>query len=72
VGDEMYGSPSRKEMGLRAIELAYADPFTKRPIRIRAPIEEFCRRYGFQIPKRDEPKPTSDARGSEVKKDSRE
>lgn len=72
VGDEMYGSPSRKEMGLRAIELAYADPFTKRPIRIRAPIDEFCRRYGFQVPKRDELKPTSDARGSEVKKDSRE
>jgi RluA family pseudouridine synthase len=50
VGDEMYGSPARKELGLRAIVLAYQDPFTKRRIRIRAPIEEFCRRYGFQAP----------------------
>jgi RluA family pseudouridine synthase len=51
VGDEMYGSPARKELGLRAIALAYQDPFTKRRVHIRAPIEEFCRRYGFQSPK---------------------
>jgi RluA family pseudouridine synthase len=50
VGDEMYGSPVRKELGLRAIGLAYQDPFTKRPVKIRAPIEEFCRKYGFQSP----------------------
>ena len=50
VGDEMYGSLARKEMGLRAIAMAYQDPFTKRPVKIRAPIEEFCRRYGFQAP----------------------
>jgi 23S rRNA pseudouridine1911/1915/1917 synthase len=51
VGDEMYGSPARKELGLRAIELAYTDPFTRRRVQIRAPIEEFCRKYGFQSPK---------------------
>jgi RluA family pseudouridine synthase len=51
VGDEMYGSPARKELGLRAIALSYQDPFTKRPVHIRAPIEEFCRKYGFQSPK---------------------
>jgi RluA family pseudouridine synthase len=51
VGDEMYGSPTKKEMGLRAIALAYQDPFTKRRVLIRAPIEEFCRKYGFQAPK---------------------
>jgi hypothetical protein len=47
----MYGSPARKELGLRAIALAYQDPFTKRRVHIRAPIEEFCRKYGFQSPK---------------------
>ncbi len=51
VGDELYGSRSRKPLGLRAIELAYSDPFTRRRVCIRAPIEEFCRDYGFQIPK---------------------
>ena len=50
VGDEMYGSPARKEMALRAIGLEYQDPFTKRRVRIRAPVEEFCRKYGFQAP----------------------
>ena len=50
VGDEMYGSLARKELGLRAIGLAYQDPFTKRSVAIRAPVEEFCRRFGFQTP----------------------
>lgn len=57
IGDEMYGSTTRKEMGLRAIELAFSDPFTKRLIRIRAPIDEFCRKYGFQVPERDRKQP---------------
>jgi RluA family pseudouridine synthase len=51
VGDEMYGSTTRKDLGLRAIGLAYADPFSRRPVQIRAPVEEFCRKYGFQAPK---------------------
>src|SRR5215472_14078314 len=30
VGDELYGSASRSDLGLRAVGLAYIDPFTKR------------------------------------------
>lgn len=48
VGDELYGSVNRAGLALRAVGLAYTDPFTKRPVRIRAPIEEFCRNYGFE------------------------
>jgi 23S rRNA pseudouridine1911/1915/1917 synthase len=51
VGDELYGSKVRMELGLRAVELAYADPFTRRRVCIRAPIEEFCDEYGFETPK---------------------
>ena len=51
VGDELYGSQTRVELGLRAVELAYADPFTRRRVCIRAPIEEFCDEYGFETPK---------------------
>jgi RluA family pseudouridine synthase len=51
VGDELYGTPDRRGLGLRAVELAYTDPFTRRPVKIWAPAEEFCRQYGFEIPK---------------------
>ena len=50
VGDELYGPlPVRKglNLALRAIRLAYHDPFTHRPVEIRAPFEEFVREYGF-------------------------
>ena len=51
VGDELYGRPERGvELGLRAVRLAYQDPFTRRRVEIRAPIETFCREYGFDIP----------------------
>lgn len=51
VGDDLYGKPERgMELGLRAIRLAYQDPFTRRRIEIRAPIEKFCQEYGFDIP----------------------
>ena len=51
VGDELYGRPERGvELGLRAVRLAYRDPFTRRQVEIRAPIESFCREYGFDIP----------------------
>lgn len=52
VGDELYG-PSRKPgepLGLRAIGLAYHDPFTRKQVRIRAPIDEFVRQYRFELP----------------------
>lgn len=48
VGDELYGSASRTGLALRAVGLAYTDPFTKRPVYIRAPVQEFCRNYGFE------------------------
>jgi 23S rRNA-/tRNA-specific pseudouridylate synthase len=52
VGDELYGrEDDRLELGLRAVRLAYADPFTRRRVEIRAPVEPFCREYGFDPPK---------------------
>jgi 23S rRNA pseudouridine1911/1915/1917 synthase len=51
VGDPLYGRPERGvELGLRAVRLAYQDPFTRRRIEIRAPFERFCQEYGFDIP----------------------
>jgi 23S rRNA pseudouridine1911/1915/1917 synthase len=49
VGDEHYGrrTTQETEMGLRAVELNFADPFTRRPVRIKAASEAFCRRYGY-------------------------
>ncbi len=38
-------------LGLRAIRLAYVDPFVRRRVEIRAPLEEFVREYGFDLPK---------------------
>ncbi len=36
-------------MGLRAVRLAYADPFTRRHVEIHAPLEDFCREFGFDL-----------------------
>ena len=59
VGDELYGLEKRstpnavtrgsKEfpMGLRAIELAYRDPFTRRPVQVRAPMKKFLEAFGL-------------------------
>jgi len=52
AGDLLYGPrPMRKgtRLGLRAVRLAYADPFTRRRVEIRAPMESFCREFGFDI-----------------------
>jgi 23S rRNA pseudouridine1911/1915/1917 synthase len=63
VGDELYGKsehaptaqrrrmPANQNLGLRAIALVYFDPFTRRRVEIRAPIEAFVREYGFELPK---------------------
>jgi RluA family pseudouridine synthase len=63
VGDELYGKSQQaprgqrraklanENLGLRAIALAYFDPFTRRRVEIRAPIEAFVREYGFELPK---------------------
>jgi 23S rRNA-/tRNA-specific pseudouridylate synthase len=51
LGDMLYGKPDKCELGLRAVQLAYQDPFTRKRIEIRAPVDAFCREYGFDIPK---------------------
>ena len=51
VGDEFYGRANDGcGLGLRAVRLAFEDPFTRRRVEIRATIEAFCREYGFDIP----------------------
>jgi len=64
VGDELYGPDAgaageigRREraeypLGLRAVGLEYADPFTGRPIRIAAPTEAFLGAFGLELPVR--------------------
>ena len=52
VGDPLYGRANDGfELGLRAVRLAYPDPFTRRRVEIRAPLDAFCREYGFDIPR---------------------
>jgi 23S rRNA pseudouridine1911/1915/1917 synthase len=48
VGDDLYGNAG--ELGLRAVGLEYSDPFTRRRVRIEAPVDDFCRQYGFDNP----------------------
>jgi RluA family pseudouridine synthase len=51
VGDELYGKREGKlPLGLRAIALAYSDPFTKKRVEIHAPIESFLKEFGFAPP----------------------
>jgi RluA family pseudouridine synthase len=48
IGDELYGSfKSDLPLGLRAVHLAYFDPFIKKRVAIRAPTENFLKAYGF-------------------------
>jgi RluA family pseudouridine synthase len=50
VGDDLYGkSPAKSNLALRAVGLSYLDPFTRRPVQIRAPSAEFVREYGFEM-----------------------
>jgi 23S rRNA pseudouridine1911/1915/1917 synthase len=53
VADPLYGPrppKGKSAMGLRAVRLAYVDPFTRRRVEIKAPLEGFVREYGFDIP----------------------
>jgi RluA family pseudouridine synthase len=43
-------APPRPGLGLRAVGLRYSDPFTRRRVDIWAPVEQFVREYGFDIP----------------------
>jgi RluA family pseudouridine synthase len=53
LGDPLYGpdeaaaSKGRQRLALRAFKLAFRDPFTKRPVRIEAPVTEFLSEWGF-------------------------
>jgi RluA family pseudouridine synthase len=55
LNDWLYGSISDADgpLALRAVALAYRDPFTGRPVRIEAPVEAFARRFGFDIKSED-------------------
>ena len=46
VGDDLY-SDGEGELALRAVALSYRDPFTRKPVGIRAPTEQFLKKYGF-------------------------
>jgi 23S rRNA-/tRNA-specific pseudouridylate synthase len=48
VSDELYGRQTGElEVGLRAVRLAYTDPFTRKPVEIIAPTKYFLKDYGF-------------------------
>jgi len=44
IGDELYGEEAN-EMALRAVGLAYRDPFTRKPVAIRAPVDQFFKTH---------------------------
>lgn len=52
AGDRLYGSSAQPEtgLGLRSVRLSYQDPFTHRPVDIRASIADFVREHGFELP----------------------
>jgi len=49
VGDPLYGKPSPASdsvpLALRSVRCAYLDPFTRKPVDIRAPVTAFLRSY---------------------------
>lgn len=48
VGDELYGRIGNAlSMGLRAVRLEFMNPFTRRPVDIRAPQDWFLKEFGF-------------------------
>ncbi|MDB6065314.1 MAG: Pseudouridine synthase [Pedosphaera sp.] len=53
VGDSLYGpdaaaaSKGRQKLALRAVKLAFRDPFQKKMTYIQAPVADFVREYGF-------------------------
>lgn len=47
VGSPTVPASAVLELALRAVFLAYPDPFTRQPVQIRAPFDDFVRRHGF-------------------------
>ena len=48
IGDPLYGNET-PPLALRAIGLAYRDPFTRKPVKITAPFAAFVRQYHFEL-----------------------
>jgi 23S rRNA pseudouridine1911/1915/1917 synthase len=48
VGDPLYGQAGKDEpMALRSILLSYRDPFTRRNVCVKAPVDEFLKMFNF-------------------------
>lgn len=53
VGDALYGtdpaasSKGRQRLALRAVKLAFRDPFQKKPVCIDAPVGKFLQQFGY-------------------------
>ncbi|HEU6449638.1 MAG TPA: RluA family pseudouridine synthase [Verrucomicrobiae bacterium] len=48
IGDELYGKLEKNlPLGLRAVRLAFTNPFTKKRVEIHAPVENFLKGFGF-------------------------
>ena len=60
VSDELYGRQTGKlEFGLRAVRLAYNDPFTRQRVEINAPTKYFLKDYGFSVGRAGSPLPAA-------------
>lgn len=47
-GDPLYGNGAKGDaMALRSIMLSYRDPFTRKPVSIKAGVDEFLKAYNF-------------------------
>jgi RluA family pseudouridine synthase len=47
-GDSLYGRAARSEpLALRSILLSYRDPFTRRTVCVKAPVDDFLKLYKF-------------------------
>lgn len=51
LGDDLYGrrDETHLNLALRSAALAYEDPFSGRPVEIRAPMDAFGKEYGFDL-----------------------
>ena len=60
IGDSLYHPAARGKsapLGLRAVRLAYQDPFTRRRVSIQAPQADFLKQFGFAPPTVSKPDP---------------
>jgi RluA family pseudouridine synthase len=48
VGDALYGRADKGDtMALRSVMLSYRDPFTRKPVRVKAAVDDFLKMYDF-------------------------